>query len=282
MRLYRIDQSDTLCVVVPSPDYNNTLTKQFIFNISRSDTHPSIIVIESSGKEFNFSKSMNAGIREALRRKPEYVMISNNDVIPIGQDWAKSLIDSLTAFPSTAYAVPHIIRHEDLSSADSIIRLPNRVTARAFIQLYPILPARTFPVVARIRDIGYRLQKPHPARNDTIHAVRPPYHILNCQPISIFKADTLESIGYFDEAFQNGAEDLDLTIRTLLSGFKPVLCRGAIFKDIQSATMGEGWANALYTHKKNYRSINNWDYLLAKHGREYDRILNNRNLFYTA
>ena len=282
MKLYRIDQDDTLYVVVPSPDYNNAITKQFISNVSRSDTHPSIIVVESSGKEFNFSKSMNAGIREALRRKPEYVMISNNDVIPIGQVWAKSLIGSLKAYPSTAYAVPHLIRHEDLSSADPIIRMPNRVAARAFTQLYPILPARTFPIIGRIRDMVYRLQNPHPVPNDTLHAIRPPYHILDCQPISIFKAGTLETIGYFDEAFQNGVEDVDLTIRTLLSGFKPVLCRGAIFKDIQSATMGKGWEAALYTHRKNYRAINNWNHLLAKHGSEYDRILNNSNLFYTT
>ena len=282
MKIYRIDQKNKLYVIVPSPDYNNYLTKKFISNISTSKIRPTIIIVESSGKEFNFSKSMNIGILEALNDKPEYIMLSNNDVFPTQEDWAETLIDSLMAFKLAAYAVPRLINSRSLLNADPVIKMPNRFIAYTFTRLYPILPEKTFRLIRRIRDDFTYKNINKTADNDNPCKIKPPYHLLNSQPVSLFKADTLKNIGYFDEKFQNGVEDFDLTIRSLLLGFKPVLSKSTIFKDIQSGTLGEGWANALYTHKKNSRASNNWKYLLEKHGNKYDKILKNGNLFYTT
>lgn len=282
MKIYRINQKNKLYVIVLTPDYNNKLTKKFILSISNSKMYPTIIIVESSGKEFNFSKSMNTGILEALHGNPQYIMLSNNDVLPTQEDWAETLINSLTAFKQTAYAVPSLINSKSLLNVSPVIKMPSRFIVNAFTHLYPILSEKTLPLIARIRkDFTYEnINKT--SDNDNLYKMKTPYHVLNCQPISLFKKDVLKNIGYFDEKFQNGAEDFDLTIRSLLLGFKPVLSKSTIFKDIQSGTLGTGWASALYTHKKNSRASNNWKYLIDKYGNKYNKILKSTNLFYTT
>lgn len=281
MKIYRIDQKNKLYVVVPTPDYNNELTKKFISSISSSKIYPTIIIVESSGKEFNFSKSMNTGILEALHCNPEYIMLSNNDVFPTQEDWAETLISSLMAFKSTAYAVPSLINSRSLLNVDPVIKMPNRFIVNTFTHLYFILPEKILPLIAKIRDNFAYKNINKTSDNNNLYKIKTPYNVLNCQPISLFKADALENIGYFDEQFKNGVEDFDLTIRSLLLGYKPVLNKSTIFKNVQSGTGGQAWANALYTHKKNNRVTNNWKYLIDKHGNKYNKILKNNNLFYT-
>ena len=282
VKIYKIEQKNKLYVVVPTPDYNNEITKKFISSLSNSKIHPSIMIVESSGREFNFSKSMNTGILEALKNNPEYIMISNNDVFPTQENWAEKLINSLTAFKLTAYAVPHLINSRSLLNVDPVIKMPNRFTVKTFTHLYPMLPEKTLPLIARIREYFRSNNISKTSNGSNLYKIKPPYYFLNCQPICLFKAGTLENIGYFDEKFQNGGEDFDLSIRSLLFGFKPVLSKSTIFEDIQSSTLGGGWANALYTPKKNIRASNNWRYLIDKHGNKYNKILKNGNLFYTT
>lgn len=280
MRVLRIEQKNKLYVIVPTPDYNNELTKKFISSISSSKIYPTIIIVESSGKEFNFSKSMNIGILEALHDSPDYIMLSNNDVLPTQEDWAEMLIKSLMTFNLTAYAVPSLINSKSLLKVDPVIKMPRKFIVDIFTHLYPIIPEKAIPLISRIRDNFTYKNINKKSDDNNLSKRKTPYHFLNCQPISLFKTDVLRNIGYFDEKFENGGEDLDLAIRSLLLGFKPVLSKNTIFTDIQSGTLGTGWANALYTHKKNNRASNNWKYLIYKHGNKYNKVLKSTNLFY--
>ena len=280
MKIFRVEQSDKLYVVVPTPDYKNELTEKFISSISISKIHPTIIIVESSGREFNFSKSMNVGILEAQRDNPEYIMLSNNDVLPTQENWAEMLISSLNAYKFTGYVVPSLVNSKTLLRINPIIKMPNRLAITIFSHLYYMIPNKVLPLIAKTQDnlLNKNLNKKDD--KDNLYENNYPYHILNCQPISLFKTNTLERIGYFDEEFQSGGEDFDMSIRSLLLGIKPVLSKSTIFKDVQSGTLGEGWASALYTNKKNNRAVNNWRHLINKYGNNYNKILKSTNLFY--
>ena len=151
MKIYKIEQKNKLSVIVPTPDYTNDLTKKFISNILNSKMQPTIIIVESSGNEFNFSKSMNCGILEAIKANSEYIMLSNNDVFPTQEDWAETLINSLTYFKLTAYAVPSLINSKSLLNVDPILKMPNKFIVNTFTHLYPIIPQKTLPLLAKIR-----------------------------------------------------------------------------------------------------------------------------------
>ncbi len=79
--VYERRGSDGLVVVAPTENIDSFLAR----GVTASYPESTIILVESRGPYFNFSYAMNLGIREALERNPQYVLLTNDDVWPLGQ-----------------------------------------------------------------------------------------------------------------------------------------------------------------------------------------------------
>ena len=75
--IYIVNGSKDVVVVVPTANYNSALAvycRNNLFNGLQ------IIFVESNGKYFNYSHSVNKGIEVALTFNPKWVIISNDDM----------------------------------------------------------------------------------------------------------------------------------------------------------------------------------------------------------
>ena len=77
INVYEKEGNSEVIFVVPTANINDELTINFKNSIK--DYHA--IFVESSGKYFNFARSVNRGIRIALRYNPKWIIVSNNDII---------------------------------------------------------------------------------------------------------------------------------------------------------------------------------------------------------
>jgi len=141
--------------------------------------------------------------------------------------------------------------------------MPSYLSAYLFTSLYGLIPSAAFPLIRALRSfyLGRR------AKAGTIQLGSG--MLVNTQPFSVFKSDSLEELSGFDEKFVNGCEDLDLSLRVLEKGWKAVLDVDVAFEDIGSATVGKGGFTVLYDRrtKANVQQVNNWKLLIKKRGR---------------
>jgi GT2 family glycosyltransferase len=262
LRVLTIEGDSRLVVVVPTPDVSRQLTREFLESVARTaESKPTIVAVESSGPEFHFSKSMNAGIRTALSFGPRYIALSNDDVRPLTAGWDARLTYDLEAHAGAAYAAPVLCRGGAISGPLSVY---------LFTSLYGLIPSAAFPLIRALRSfyLGRR------AKAGAIQLG--PGILVNAQPFSVFRSDSLEELSGFDEKFVNGCEDFDLSLRVLERGWKAVLDVDVAFEDIGSATVGKGGFAALYDRrtKANVQQVNNWKLLIKKRGRaKYKSLL---------
>jgi len=262
LRVLTIEGDSRLVVVVPTPDANRQLTREFFESVTRTaESKPTIVAVESSGPEFHFSKSMNAGIRTALSFGPRYIALSNDDVRPLTAGWGARLTHDLEIHAGAAYAVPVLCRGGAISGP--LITMPSYLSVDLFTSLYGLIPSAAFPLIRALRSfyLGRR------AKAGTIQLG--PGMLVNTQPFSVFRSGSLEELSGFDEKFVNGCEDLDLSLRVLEKGWKAVLDVDVAFEDIGSATVGKGGFTVLYDRrtKANVQQVNNWKLLIKKRGR---------------
>ncbi len=218
-------------------------------------TH-AIILVESSGKFFNFAYAMNHGINFALRLRREFVLLTNDDVLP-----NKPLQCDLFN-PNTVRAdvlVPGVtLTNGPLSNTISICRQP-RVVQLAYRVLGGRL-AKFLPVDSRARawasrspvmnagDLAtYILLSGDPFIRWSARrllervlgfASEECLRVLNIQPISVFSSRALKG-HFFDETFINGGEDLDLSIQLALDRFRFQKVAEQ-FTSIGGASLGSG------------------------------------------
>ncbi|QGA68900.1 hypothetical protein [Sulfolobus sp. E11-6] len=75
-KIYEFEGDSEVVFVIPTSDVNN----QFSNYIKRTFKKYHLIFVESRGRYFNFSKSVNEGVKIAMKYKPKYVIISNDDI----------------------------------------------------------------------------------------------------------------------------------------------------------------------------------------------------------
>ena len=99
------DVNSDITVVIPTMDTNGKYSEDMI-----SFFHPlDVVLVESSGKYFNYSRSLNAGIRIAQELGKEWIIISNDDMIPISP--VSKLIEEVKQIKEIAFLVPTRIRN---------------------------------------------------------------------------------------------------------------------------------------------------------------------------
>ena len=238
--LIQSEDRSEISAVIPTKSIESKFAKILLKKLHGMN----IIFVESEGPLFNFSYSMNLGIREAIRMKSKFIMLSNDDIFPLNS--IQKLQDEViansekydifipTVFSGREYLSPkqniyaqswltkRIIynRLVSLINPSGMHKSPRRLVTK--LEIYNDPNVLKY-IIIRENDSIFRKYQSVLNTNMIEHIVRklnmPLVEINNVQPISIIKTDLLKSEN-FDESFVNGGEDTDLSIRLAIKGAK--------------------------------------------------------------
>lgn len=259
-------------IIVPTSDVKSERFAVFRHSISGTTFgDPKIIAVESFGDEFNFSRSVNKGLKAASTYSPRFIVISNDDV-KFRTGWLDSLLSCFDMYSKVAYVAPDVA--EDPLKHNSTL-MPSRTTLAMMLRLYAIAPMRLTSLLIKLRQRilrkGFRnITKNKEATQDITSGVS-----VNCQPVCAISSEALSIIGYFDENYTNGMEDTDFTFRSYLSGFTVCLDLRTVVSHHISATGGKDWAGIVSKESTARRKfLKNLGIFLSKYSpSDYRRFL---------
>ncbi len=233
-------------IVVPNlngksdlPDCIDSLLKQHleqfeILIVENGSTDGSVEIVDNLAKNntnitglynktnLGFAGGVNTGIRYALQNDADYVLLFNNDAIA-DKGWAKNLVDYMIKNPKVGIAACKLL-HDDGKTIDS--------TGEGYsIWGLPYPRGRDEEVVDK-----YDNQK-------TIFAAS--------GGASIYRAKLLRQIGLFDEDFFAYYEDVDISFRAQLAGWKVAYVPEAIAYHQQGVTSSRIKGFTVYQTMKN-------------------------------
>ncbi|MGC1122569.1 MAG: glycosyltransferase family 2 protein [Candidatus Methanofastidiosia archaeon] len=183
------------------PSQVSTLTTFSIEMLTREEsevTTPHLtrgVTIITNEKNYGFAEGNNIGIRFALKMNPDYILLLNNDIV-VDPSFLAELITICESNPDIGAAQPKLLRKSDPHYIDSVGQ-----------ELYSD---------GVMRDIWFG--KKDDGRFDTIHEI-----FGACAAAEIIRKHVLEEVGLFDPDFFLIFEDVDLSWRIRLAGYKVVL-----------------------------------------------------------
>jgi GT2 family glycosyltransferase len=270
MNILEISGDNDIIIITPTKHIKSKLAVDFINTIkSKSYYNPRIVVIESSGTEFHFSKNMNIGMNTALKYNPKYIAFSNDDVRPVEMHWDYKLISRIVE-KQLAYVSPLFINSNGQINGPNIT-MPPYLEVLFFTSFYRLIPQFTFPLIRKINSLLSN------GKND-IHDSSMFPGIVNTQPFSIFNSDILKIVKGFSEDFVNGCEDFELALRINLRGFKYGLDTKVKFLNFNSATIGSGGFTISQYKRKDMQQVKNWKTLIKKYGKsDYEKAISSND-----
>lgn len=153
-----------------------------------------------------FSKAVNIGIRAS---SGEYVVLLNNDT-GVDNKWLENLVKCVGEDKKIFSCCSKMIRYHEKEKIDDVG------------DQYTILGW------AYKRGDGTSIKKY--SKDSNIFS--------SCAGAAIYRKDILEKIGGFDDSFFAYMEDVDISYRAKIYGYKNVYCSNAIVYHIGSATSG--------------------------------------------
>ena len=150
--------------------------------------YPNITIIKSK-KNIGFAGGFNLGIRLALTRDVDNIMIVNNDTVA-EKDMIRKLLGEMSD-EKVGVTSPLILYYSD----------PNRIWSSGG----DINPTVLMPIDAHHRDE---------------HLTKPVFRTFLSGCCLLIKKSLIESVGFFDERFFLYFEDLDYCLRIMRSGWR--------------------------------------------------------------
>ena len=170
-----------------------------------------------------FSGGSNLGIREALARGADLVLLVNSDAV-LPPDCAARLESVLTAWPGAGIAAPVLVSRED----------PDHVLEAGI---------RFSPATGRMRLVACGTPQ-RPRATAEVNAVS------GC--VMLITREVLERVGLLDEAYFFSFEDLDFCLRARRAGFVCLCVGDAVALHDGSGTIGRRAAARLYFGTRNH------------------------------
>lgn len=177
------------------------------------------------GKNLGFSAANNTAIRLSAG---EYIALLNADAIP-DPSWMKKLVESMDSFPAAGFAASKML----YSDRPKVIDRAGDGYTRAGAGL--------------LRGRG----------EDASNYCRQGWIFGACAGAAIYRKSMLEDIGLFDEDFFLLYEDLDLSFRAQLHGYRCLYVPEAMVYHMASATIGYDSPVSVYYGHRNLE----WTYL---------------------
>ena len=215
-----------ISIIIPTKDTDSQRYKKCAEFVSNGITNIpfQIVPIVSSGEEFRFSKSVNVGLRDC--NDSEYFLILNDDCY-LDHGTVESMIKSFESTPNSG-VVGAKIRCPD----GRIDHLGGELTLTTISGMRNALRMRMYSWVIKM-PIVHILRRVIEGPKKTVEAI----HIGNTNDkrdvdfvtgaCFLISKKTIEEVGYFDEDFEFGCEDVDYCLRTILSGLDVFVDTGA-------------------------------------------------------
>lgn len=195
--------------------YNQTYKHFEVIIIDNASSDESCELIEKkyqdvklikNNKNYGFSIAVNQGIKEA---KGEYVVLLNNDTVA-EPEWLESLVKCIEEDSKIFSVCSKMIRYNEKEKIDDAG------------DYYTILGW------AWKRGDGQSTEKY--GKNQNVFS--------SCAGAAIYRKKIFEEISYFDENFFAYLEDVDISYRAKIHGYKNIYCSDAKIYHIGSATTG--------------------------------------------
>ncbi len=200
----------TLTIIIPTPSISSPHLKNCLSSISRSTLaeNTRILVVISSGDEFNFSRSLNTGINLSSNSD---ILILNDDCI-LSENSIRLLLEA---------------KEEGVGIIGSVLRFPNHeVQHNGGIVEYNFLKillrdtkrkAPFFSVRSKLRAImeGIKYVRFY---QDFLRVPRRLDFVTGA--LMLIPENIVPKVGLFDERFKNGFEDVDYCLRVKQRGLK--------------------------------------------------------------
>lgn len=164
------------------------------------------IVFKRLDKNYGFDKAVNEGIKLS---NTEYIVLLNNDTVA-KKDWLENLINCIKSDEKIFSACSKMIRYDDKNIIDDAGDEYN------------------------VLGWGYKIgDGQHITSYTNTKEV-----FSSCAGAAIYRRSILDEIGYFDEQFFAYMEDIDISYRAKIHGYKNIYCADAHIYHIGSATSG--------------------------------------------
>ena len=220
--------SESVSIVIPNwngcrllIDCLRSLSRQVyedyrIYVVDNGSTDGSVAAVEAAfphvvmialPENLGFAAAMNIGFSRCEGR---FLVALNNDTT-VAETWLQVLVATLTARPEIDFAASMILCHDDPSVIDCI------GDGYGWAGL-------SFKIGDRHAVGGCRGQ---------------PFEILSaCAAAAIYRREVIAAVGGFDEAFFAYMEDVDLSLRARLAGYRCFAVPSAVVLHIGSASTG--------------------------------------------
>lgn len=194
--------------------YTQTYSKFRIIIIDNASTdsdytwlnnYPNII-FKKLDKNYGFDKAVNEGIKLS---NTEYVVLLNNDTVA-KENWLEELIKCINSDKNIFSVCSKMIRYDDKNIIDDAGDEYNL--------------------------LGWTLKR---GDGQPISSYTKTEEVFSsCAGAAIYRRSILDEIGYFDEHFFAYMEDVDISYRAKIHGYKNIYCADAQIYHIGSATSG--------------------------------------------
>jgi GT2 family glycosyltransferase len=176
------------------------------------------VKVVSLDKNYGFAKANNTGIRSAGGGR---IALLNNDTV-VDSRWLEELNNALDNHPEVGFCASKMLMYRDPSIIDA---------------------AGDMLGIARAYKRGH-------GRPDGKEFNEPAYVFGACAGAAIYRSEMLDNIGLFDETFVSNLEDVDLSFRAQLAGYKCMYVPTAVvYHKVGETKRRTGW-----THKLTYRN----------------------------
>jgi GT2 family glycosyltransferase len=167
--------------------------------------YPQFILIENK-ENLGFARAINQGIEVSSEK---YIFVLNND-IELEKDCITNLLECIKQDSSIFAVSAKMIQYYEREKIDDA--------------------GDEYTILGWTKRVGYG--KP----SDNYNTSRDIFSA--CAGAAIYRKSILEDIGYFDENFFAYMEDIDLSYRAKINGYKNVFCSEAIVYHVGSGTSG--------------------------------------------
>lgn len=253
--IYDVDSLVTVVI----PNYNNiTLLNNLIISLSSSISLDQVIIVDNASQDGSvdyirehypditlvvndinkgFAYAVNQGIKLV---KTEYVMLLNNDTV-ITEDTLLNLIKTINIHPNVFSVSSKMIQYHNNDLLDDV--------------------GDEYTIMGWSKRRGYNHNVSEYVDDEEVFSA--------CAGAALYKTAIFDEIGLFDEKFESYVEDMDLSFRARLHGYKSYYSSNAVVYHYGSATTG-----SRYNPFKVRISARNNIYLIYKNMPLWMKIVN--------
>lgn len=164
------------------------------------------IIFKKLDSNYGFDKAVNEGIKLSSSK---YIVLLNNDTVAT-RDWLENLVNTIESDMKIFSVCSKMIRYDNKNIIDDA--------------------GDEYTIIGWTLKIGDGQTLEKYVENRNIFS--------SCAGAAIYRRSILDEIGYFDEEFFAYMEDVDISYRAKIYGYKNIYCADAKIYHIGSATSG--------------------------------------------